>query len=69
MKGDLLVMEYVTFPVKVYRSPDDGSRFQPKHVAVKKLIKTSGECDRFNEYVCDLVTPNGSLVLKLLIKF
>jgi len=38
-------------------------------VAVKKLIKTSGECDWFNTYVCDLVRPTGSLVLKLLIKY
>jgi len=53
----------------VYRRPDDGSQLQPKHVAVKKLVKTSGECEWFNTYVCDLVTPTGSLVLKLLIKY
>ena len=43
----------------------DGSKLQPKHVAVSKLITTSVICDLFKTYTCDLLRPTGMSYLKI----
>jgi hypothetical protein len=45
------------FYINVYKTPDDDSHLEPKHVTVNKLIKTGDVCDWFYTCTCGLLTP------------
>jgi len=51
------------FCVSIYKSPDDGSQLEPKHLAVNQMTKTGVVCDLFGTYNCEIV-QNALTVIK-----